>query len=59
MKPINPEIGDVTMPLNCFDKHHHDHSGVVVIASAWLVLYGIVFSASAFTPAAEMLASLY
>ena len=56
MKPINPQIGGVTMPLSCFQKHDCDHSGVVVIASAWLVLYGLVFSASAFTQA---VASLY
>lgn len=59
MKPINPEIGDVAMPLNCFEKHDYDHTGVVVIASAWLVLYGLVFSGFAFTPTAEILASLY
>jgi hypothetical protein len=59
MKPTNPQIGDVALPLNCFDGRHHDHSGVIVIASAWLVLYGLVFSASAFKPAAQMLASLY
>lgn len=59
MKPVTPEIGDVTMPLSCFEQHQYDHTGVVVIASAWLVLYGLVFSASAFTPALEVFASLY
>jgi hypothetical protein len=59
MKPVNPEIGDVTMPLNCFEKHDYDHSGVVAIASAWLVLYGLAFSGFAFTPTVEVFASLY
>ena len=58
MKPISPEIGDVAMPLNCFEEHHYDHAGVVVIASAWLVLYGLVFS-GVFAQAAETFASLY
>ena len=58
MKPLNLEIGDVALPLNCFEEHHYDHTGVVVIASAWLVLYGLVFS-GAFTQAAETFASLY
>ncbi len=59
MKPINPEIGDVAMPLSCFEKHDSDHTRVVVIASAWLVLYGLVFSGFALTPAVEAFASLY
>ena len=59
MKSVNPEIGDVTMPLNCFEKHDYDHTGVIVIASAWLVLYGLVFSGFAFTPTVEVMASLY
>ena len=58
MKRVKPEIGDVAVPLNCFEEHHYDHSGVVVIASAWLVLYGLVFS-GAFAQAAETFASLY
>jgi hypothetical protein len=59
MKTISPEIGDVAMPLSCFEKRHYDHTGVVVIASAWLVLCGLVFSGFAFTPAVEAFASLY
>ena len=59
MKPVSPEIGDVAMPLSCFEKHHYDHTGVVVIASAWLILYGLVFSGFAFTPVVEAFASLY
>ena len=59
MKSVNPEIGDVTMPLNCFEKHDYDHTGVIVIASTWLVLYGLVFSGFAFTPTVEIMASLY
>jgi hypothetical protein len=59
MKPVNPEIGDVTMPLSCFEKHHYDHTGAVVIASAWLVLYGLVSSGFAFMQAAQAVASLY
>ena len=59
MKSVNPEIGDVTMPLNCFEKHDYDHTGVIVIASAWLALYGLVFSGFAFAPTVEVMASLY
>jgi hypothetical protein len=59
MKPVTPEIGDVAMPLSCFEKHRYDHTGVVVIASAWLVLCGLVFSGFAFMPAVEAFASLY
>ena len=59
MKIISPEIGDVAMPLSCLEKHHYDHTAVVVIASAWLVWCGLVFSGFAFTPAVEVFASLY
>jgi hypothetical protein len=56
MKPVKPDIGDVTMPLSCLEKHHYDHKGVLVIASAWLVMYIVMFGGFAFTTA---FASLY
>jgi len=59
MKHVNPDIGDVAMPLSCFENRSSDYTGVLVIASAWLVLYGLVFSGFAFTPAVEAFASLY
>ena len=57
MKHVRPDIGDAAMPLSCFEKRDSDYTGVLVIASAWLVLYGLIVIGFAFTHASELFAS--
>ena len=59
MKPVRPDIGDMAMPLRGFEEHNHNHPGVFVTASVWLVLYCLMFSDFAVTQAAKAFASLY
>ena len=49
MRPIRPEIGDVAMPLSCFEKRDHARPGALVVAGAWLIAYGVLFGGFAFT----------
>ena len=56
MKHVRPDIGDAAMPLSCFDKRGGDYTGVIVIASAWLALYGLIIIGFAFTHATELFA---
>ncbi len=58
MKHVRPDIGDVAMPLSCFDKRDSDYTGVLVIASTWLILYGLIVAGFAFTHATELFASV-
>ena len=57
MKHVHPDIGDVAMPLSCFENRSSDYTGVRVIASAWLVLYGLIVVSFAFTHVTELFAS--
>ena len=57
MKHVNPDIGDVAMPLSCVENRSSDYTGVLVIASAWLVLYGLIVVSFAFTHVTELFAS--
>ena len=56
MKHVRPDIGDTAMPLICFDKRGSDYTGIIVIASTWLVLYGLIIIGFAFTHATELFA---
>jgi hypothetical protein len=56
MKHVRPDIGDAAMPLSCFEKQGSDYTGVLVIASTWLILYGLIAIGFAFTHATELLA---
>ena len=58
MKHIRPDIGDAAMPLSCFENRDSDYTGVLVIASTWLILYGLIVASFAFTQATELLASV-
>ncbi len=58
MKHIRPDIGDAAMPLSCFENRDSDYTGALVIAGAWLVLYGIIVAGFAFTYATELFASV-
>ena len=58
MKHVRPDIGDAAMPLSCFEKRDSDYTGVLVIASAWLILYGLIVVGFAFTHATELFASV-
>jgi hypothetical protein len=57
MRHVRPDIGDVAMPLNCFEQRGSDYAGVAVIASTWLVFYGLIVLSFAFTQATELFAS--
>jgi hypothetical protein len=55
---VKPDIGDITMLQRRFETQNYDHKGVIVVASAWLLLYGLLFIGFAFTKAADVMASL-
>ena len=57
MKHVRPDIGDAAMPLSCFEKRDRDYAGVLIIASCWLILYGLIVVGFAFTEATELFAS--
>ena len=57
MKHIRPNIGDAAIPLSCFEQRGGDYTGVVVIASTWLVFYGLIVAGFALTQATELFAS--
>lgn len=41
-----------------FETQDYNHKGVIVVASAWLVVYGLLFIGFASTKATDMLTSL-
>jgi hypothetical protein len=57
MKHVHPDIGDVAMPLSCFEQRGSDYTGALVIANTWLVFYGLIVLSFAFTYATELFAS--
>ena len=57
MRHVHPDIGDVAMPLSCFEQRRSDYTGVLVIANTWLVFYGLIVIGFAFTYATELFAS--
>ncbi len=57
MKHVHPDIGDAAMPLSRFEQRDGDYTGVMVIASTWLVMFGLIVIGSAFTHAAQLFAS--
>ena len=57
MKHIHPDIGDAAMPLSCFEKQASDYTGVLVIASTWLIFYGLIVAGFALTHATELFAA--
>jgi len=57
MKHVRPDIGDAAMPLSCFEKPESDYTGVLVIASVWLILYGLIVISFVVTHASELFAS--
>ena len=57
MRHVRPDIGDAAMPLSCFEKRGGDYTGVLVIASTWLILFGLIVVGFAFTRATELFAS--
>ncbi len=58
MKHVRPDVGDAAMPLTGLEDRGSDYTGVLVIASTWLILYGLVVPSFAFTQATELLASV-
>ena len=57
MKHVLPDIGDTAMPLSCLERRGSDYTGVVVIASTWLILYGLIVVGLALTDMTELFAS--
>jgi hypothetical protein len=58
VKHVRPDIGDAAMPLSCLENRDSDYTGVLMIASTWLILYGLIVASFAFTQATELLASV-
>ena len=53
-----PEHGEPAVERRRHKQQDYDHTGVVVMASAWLLLYGLMFSGLTFKHGAEALASI-
>jgi hypothetical protein len=56
--PMKPDVRDIAVRRRRFETQDYDHKGVVVVASAWLLVYGLLFGGFAITQAADVLASL-
>jgi hypothetical protein len=59
MQSMNPDVGNVAMRRRRFETQNCDDKGVIVVASAWLVLYGLIFSGFVVKEAVDVVASLY
>ena len=57
MKHVHSDIGDVAMPLSCFEQGRSDYTNVLVVANTWLVFYGLIVISLGFTYATELFAS--
>jgi hypothetical protein len=55
---VKPQLGDTTVRRRRHEQQDYDHTGVLVVASAWLIFYGLSFSSLVFKRGTEMLASL-
>jgi hypothetical protein len=59
MQLMKPNVEDIAVRRRRFETQNYDHKGVIVVASAWLLLYGLMYSGFAFRQATDVLASLY
>ncbi len=61
MQPSNlkADVGDIAVQQRRFEQQEYDAKGVVVVASAWLLFYGLAFAAFAFKQGVEVFAYLY
>ena len=59
MQPMKPDVGDIAVQRRRFETQYYDCKGVIVVASAWLLLYGLMFSGFAFRQPADVLAFFY
>lgn len=55
---MKPDIGDIAMQQRRFETQGYDQKGVIVVASAWLLLYALLFIGFASTKATDVFASL-
>ena len=56
---MNPDVGNIAMRRRRFETQNIDDKGVIVVASAWLVFYGLIFSGLAVKEAVAVMAFLY
>ena len=56
---INADVSDITVQRRRFEQRNDDYKDVLVVASAWLLFYGVALAGFALTQGSEMLASLY
>ena len=52
------ELGEPAVERRRHEQPGYDHKGVVVVASAWLLLYVLLFSGLTIKHGAEVLASI-
>jgi hypothetical protein len=56
---LNSQFGDTTVQPRRYEDSDSDYTGVVVVASAWLLFYALSFSSVVFKQGKELLASLF
>lgn len=56
---LNAQPGETAVQPRRYEDANSDYTGVVVVASAWLLFYSLSFSSVAFKQGAEVLASLF
>jgi hypothetical protein len=59
MQPMKPDGGGIAVQRPRFETQNYDHKGIIVVASAWLLFYGLMFSGLTFRQAANVLAAFY
>lgn len=63
MKPSNvnvkPQREEAAVTVGRHEPRNDDYAGVIPVATAWLVFYGLAFGVLAFNRGGEVLAYLY
>ena len=52
---VKPQLGEAAVESRRYDQRDYDYKGVMVVASAWLLLYVLMFIGLAFKQSAEVL----
>lgn len=56
---IQSDVGDASVQRRRFEPKDGDYTGVIVVASAWLLFYSLALGGYALKQGFEVLASLY
>jgi hypothetical protein len=57
---VKPQLGEAAVESRRYEQRDYDSKGVLVVASAWLLLYALMFIGLVFKQGAEvLLASIY